>query len=216
MRSDRARETRRLSWDSALLISAAPRRRRFELRRQLAEHALSFIFAVGAISGLLLTVTILFEPLEGRGFVALLDILPIPAYLAASMLAALASSRSPGRRRVAWWMLASAFFIYAAGDATWAVYEVGFGVEPPVPSFADAFYLAVMPLLFAGIMLLSTSARTPGHFRTGLDAVLTVLALAAVVWDAVLQPTLASAETGLAGTLVTAAYPAGDSGLPRR
>ena len=197
-------------WEPVMLVQGRSRLK-VRIQRTLGPRpVVTLVAAAGGISTILLGLTLLLQPFEGQLLVALLDLLPIPVFAAASLLAVFAGRRSADRQRTAWWLLAASFCIYGLGDATWAVYEVGFRVAPGTPSPADAFYLAAIPLLFAGVMFLSSSARTLGHFRTGLDAALVVLALVALVWDAIIQPTLAAAETGLAGTLVTVAYPVGD------
>lgn len=153
---------------------------------------------------------VLERPFGEDGFTAFMDISPIAAEAFAAGLAAWAGWRSAGRIRLAWWFLAAGFASQALADTVWAVYEVGLHAEIPTPSLADPFYLAMIPLVFAGILLLSSAARMFGHLRTALDASILLFALAAVVWDKVIQPSLAGTETRLAGTLVTSAYPAGD------
>jgi hypothetical protein len=171
------------------------------------------VVAASLALAMLLALAIAFEPFEGRAFVAVIDLLPIPIYAGAAGLAGLAAVRSTRSSRVGWWFISGGIVSYVLGDIAWAVFEVGFAVEPPTPSLADAFYLAAIPLLLTGVLVLSSSARTLGQFRTVLSATLVVLGLAALVWGPILQPILTSPDTGWAGTVVTAAYPVGDGVL---
>jgi len=183
------------------------------LRRFSGDALIASIVLASGAAAALLAVALLAKPFGGRQLVALIDLLPIPIYVGAGALAFFAARRSDGSTRIAWSLMAAGFVSYAMGDIIWSIYEVAFERAPSPPSFADPFYLAVTPLLLAGIMLLSSSARTLGQFRTILSGGLVVLGLAALVWEPILKPILATPDTGWPGTLVTAAYPVGDAFL---
>lgn len=178
--------------------------------RSADRNLVAWIVSAGAGATALLAVTILAKPFGGRLYIALSDLLPIPVYFGSAALALFAARRSSRSQRFGWALIAVGFVSYAFGDITWSIYEVGFQSEPPAPSFADPFYLAPIPLLLAGILLLSSSAKTLGQLRTGLSGALVVLGLAALVWNPILKPMLETSDTGWPGTLVTAAYPVGD------
>lgn len=180
------------------------------LGRGFDAKVVAWIVFASAGATALLAVTILARPFGGRPFVALIDLLPIPVYFGSGALALFAARCSGRSQRLGWSLIAGGFASYALGDVIWSIYEVGFESEPPAPSFADPFYLAFIPLHLAGILLLSSSAKTLGQLRTGLSGTLVVLGLAALVWNPILQPMLATSDTGWPGTLVTAAYPVGD------
>jgi len=121
-----------------------------------------------------------------------------------------AAARGVGRNRQAWACLAAGCVVYGVGDATWAFYEVVLREETPFLSFADAAYLAMIPLMFLGLVLLSPIARRLASLRTTLDAITVVGAATAGVWHFVLRPTYEESSVSILAKSVGAAYPAGD------
>jgi diguanylate cyclase (GGDEF)-like protein/PAS domain S-box-containing protein len=121
-----------------------------------------------------------------------------------------AAMRGVGRNRQAWACIAAACVVYGVGDAIWAFYEIVLRSETPFPSFADAAYLGMIPLMFLGLALLSPTARGLASFRTALDAVTVIGAATAGVWQFVLRPTYEASDVSLLAKSVGAAYPAGD------
>ena len=61
--------------------------------------------------------------------------------------------------RVAWLLIAGGVLAWTVGDLLWTVW-LGGVANPPYPSIADAFYLAMYPAMYAGLTLLMRS-----HFR---------------------------------------------------
>ena len=173
----------------------------------------AWIVLGSGVLAIVLAVVILSKPFQGRALVALIDLLPIPIYAGSAALALIAARGSTRSSRLGWLLIAGGIVSYVLGDITWAIFEVGFEIEPPAPSLADPFYLVAIPLLLAGIMVLSSSARTLGQFRTVLSGSVVVLGLAALVWGPILEPILTTSDTGWPGTVVTAAYPVGDGVL---
>jgi hypothetical protein len=184
-----------------------------QVRHNADGNVIAWIVFGSVALAVLLAAAIFAKPVDGRPFDALIDLLPIPIYAGSAALALIAARCSTRSPRLGWSLIAVGFISYVLGDSVWAIYEVGFQTEPPAPSLADPFYLAVIPLLLAGIMLLSSSARTLGQFRTLLSASLVVLGLGALVWEPILKPIFTASDTGWPGTLVTAAYPLGDAVL---
>ena len=91
---------------------------------------------------------------------------------------------------LAWGLIGAGSLLWACGDVYWTLVLADDAVIP-VPSLADAGYLAFYPLVFAGLCLL-VRARVEGAPRTlwvdGLTAALAAAALsAAVVLQAVLR-----------------------------
>jgi diguanylate cyclase (GGDEF)-like protein len=142
--------------------------------------------------------------------VAVDDISETIAPFVAASLCALAARRSRGRPRIAWSLISAALASWAVGQAIWTVQEVWLQRDVPVPSPSDPFFLAMIPLMLAGILLLSSARRTLGHVRTALDSLVMLLAIAAPVCSTIILPTWQSGDSGLAGTMVSVAYPAGD------
>lgn len=76
------------------------------------------------------------------------------------------------RQPLAWYLLAAGLFLLTIGDTFNNTLEWVTQGEPPLPSVADAIYVAFFALLAAGLLLL-VRARTPGRDRTSLiDAVI--------------------------------------------
>jgi signal transduction histidine kinase len=113
-------------------------------------------------------------------------------------------------QRLAWWLFAGGLACQVAGDAVFAVYEVGLNREPPLPSLADAFYLAGYPLLAVGAFLLVRRVAGPFTQAAALDAVIVFLAVALVQWVFFIdQYNHEHLDTG--ARLTAMAYPAMDA-----
>ena len=99
------------------------------------------------------------------------------AFIAAASCAA-AGSRSSGRLRLAWWLLAASAASWGLGQVFVSFYEVGLGVAVPFPSVADIGFLAAMPLAFAGVIaLLLNPSRAVSFAREALDGGILALSL---------------------------------------
>jgi hypothetical protein len=100
---------------------------------------------------------------------------------------------------------------FVGGQVITTVYQWVLNVEIPVPSSADAFFLAAYPLMFAGVLLLPAQ-RIPASQRTRvlLDGVMILAAAFSFLWYIDLGQTLAEGSAGLLTRVVASAYPAGD------
>jgi diguanylate cyclase (GGDEF)-like protein len=100
---------------------------------------------------------------------------------------------------------------WAVGQTIWTIYETGFGVEVPFPSWADAGYLAAVPLAAAGLIIMPAAAQSmAGLLRIVLDGVMVALALFCTSWILVLGPLFEAGGDSLLGTILSLAYPVGD------
>jgi len=113
------------------------------------------------------------------------------------------------RRRRGWSLVGLAGLSWAAGNAVWAVYELGAHQDAPFPSLADVGYLGFVPLALAGVALLGPSFAHVGTVRRLLDVVLITVGLGGVGWILVLSPVAASTHGALEQGL-SLAYPIGD------
>ena len=111
---------------------------------------------------------------------------------------------------------ASAWYIFAAGIATWAFADGLYGwyehvaLIAPFPSLADVFYLAAYPLFAAGLLVLGR-ARSPKLGPTGLDETLILtVSLGLLAWVFLIAPTWTAYDEPLVNRLVGVAYPFGD------
>ena len=113
-------------------------------------------------------------------------------------------------RPLAWCLLAAGVLSFITGDLIYKVSNEVFRVEPPFPSVADLFYLAMYPLLATGLLLL-VRARTPGRDRPSLvDALLITTALGLLSWVFLMGPYVHETNLNLLERLVSIAYPLGD------
>ncbi|MGZ4352894.1 MAG: sensor histidine kinase [Gaiellaceae bacterium] len=71
--------------------------------------------------------------------------------------------------RLAWLLFAGGLLAFVAGDAIFSWYDVVLKRSPPIPSVADALYLAGYPLLFAGIVVLIWRLPTTHSVAALLD-----------------------------------------------
>ncbi len=124
---------------------------------------------------------------------------------------ALCVARALRRRedRAAWLLISAGLLAWTAGDFTWTIWLDGLA-NPPYPSLADGFYLALYPLMYVGLTLLMRS-----HFRhTGaavwLDGIV-VGATMAALGAALIFPAVLGVSGGDAASVgVNLAYPFGD------
>jgi diguanylate cyclase (GGDEF)-like protein len=91
------------------------------------------------------------------------------------------------------------------------VYDMLYGATdtPPVPSWADAAWLAAYPLLYAALALRVRSV-TQRRGLLALDGVIAALALASVSAAFVVDAVIAGADSSFAETATSLAYPVGD------
>jgi two-component system, cell cycle response regulator len=115
-----------------------------------------------------------------------------------------------GSERAAWGLLGLAFVLWGCGNVYWTVWLLDLE-EPPFPSMADAFWIAIYPPSYAGLVLLLRSRLAEFRASLWLDGVIAALALAAlsaaVVFDAVLEATGGSHPAAVATNLT---YPLAD------
>ena len=116
-----------------------------------------------------------------------------------------------GALRHSWVLLGASCAAWGIGQAIWTLYETGLGREVPFPSWADAGYLAAVPLAIAGLIVMPAAAHTmAGLLRIILDGVMVALALFCTSWILVLGPLFATGSDGPLKTVLSLAYPVGD------
>ncbi|HEY0417084.1 MAG TPA: PAS domain S-box protein, partial [Gaiellaceae bacterium] len=115
------------------------------------------------------------------------------------------------RARLAWGLMIAGQFLYVSGDFYTYTYPDLLGGTVGFPSFGDAIYLSVYPLLFGGLMLL-VRRRDPSRSDSGavLDSLVLTVGFALLFWVFLIAPNVhASGLTPLA-KVVSTAYPLGD------
>jgi diguanylate cyclase (GGDEF)-like protein len=108
-------------------------------------------------------------------------------------------------------LIALSALVFALGDITWAILELGLR-QQPFPSVADFFYLVNYPLLLGGVLLLPEKTATRGEqIKKVLDAGIVMVAALLGFWNFLLGPLVASnTDYPLIEQLILLAYPVGD------
>src|SRR5204862_83761 len=90
------------------------------------------------------------------------------------------------------------------------IYVTLTGTDVPFPSFGDALYVAVYPVLMAGLLVL-VRRRTPRRDLPALiDALILSVGVGLLSWVFLIAPNIHLSGLTLLAKLVSAAYPAGD------
>ena len=115
-----------------------------------------------------------------------------------------------GRRpEPGWRLIGLGCICWAAGDMYWTIHLSQLS-SPPVPSWADAGYLAFDPLVFCGILSLARRRLKSLSHMLAADAAAAALAAAAINTAVVIQPVLDHATGGALSIATNLAYPVGD------
>lgn len=108
-------------------------------------------------------------------------------------------------RASAWLYIAIALALAACGHVIWFWLDL-YGMEP-LPSFADAFYLAIYPLFIAALWILGRHRQHADNALT--DALIVGLAAAVPAWSFLIAPYLETNQS-MTQRLVLTAYPVAD------
>lgn len=112
-------------------------------------------------------------------------------------------------RASVWYCVAAGVGMWSAGDflVAYRCYVLG---DTTFPSYADALYLAGIPVLAAGVLIL-IKGRVSGRDRAGLlDALIISTGLALLTWTFLMRPIAEDHSVGLLARLVSLGAPAGD------
>jgi two-component system, cell cycle response regulator len=113
------------------------------------------------------------------------------------------------RDRWAWGMIGGGLAVWTIGDLYY-LFRLQDLTVTPVPSLADAFYLAYFPLIYIGVVLLMrerVAGATKALWLDGLTAALTVAAAAACL---LLGPLRAASDGSALSVTTNLSYPLGD------
>jgi diguanylate cyclase (GGDEF)-like protein/PAS domain S-box-containing protein len=112
--------------------------------------------------------------------------------------------------RAAWWLFAAGQLLFFSGDLYTYSYPKLFGADVGFPSIGDALYLAVYPLLMAGLFVL-VRRRNPRRDRTALiDALILTIGVGLLSWVFLIAPNIHLTGLSLLANSVAVAYPLGD------
>jgi GNAT superfamily N-acetyltransferase len=139
------------------------------------------------------------------------DLATAAAALVAAGVCVRAARRQDGRFRLFWSLLAAATAAWALGELLWALYDLILLGSVPVPSWADAAYLAAIPLAAAALLVHpAMRGRSIGKTRAVLDGLVIASALFFLSWTMLLGPLWRTTDLSTLGGLVALAYPIGD------
>ena len=129
--------------------------------------------------------------------------------LLAVALSGLARPLLVKRDRRPWLLLSLAMIAWAIGDVYWSV-AFSDAETVPVPSAADAGYLAVYPLAYVGMVLLARSVLKRVPASVLLDGLVTSLAVGALFSAFTIDKIVSGVDGSTAEVLTNLSYPVGD------
>ncbi len=113
------------------------------------------------------------------------------------------------RRRLPWFLVSAALLVFTAGDFIYLVLTEVLGEVNPFPSAADVLYLAMYPLLVAGLLMLPSSAT--GRDRAGvIDSLVVAAGVGVLSWIFLITPYLENHSLSTLEQLTSIAYPLSD------
>jgi diguanylate cyclase (GGDEF)-like protein/PAS domain S-box-containing protein len=114
------------------------------------------------------------------------------------------------KARSAWWLFVAGQFLFFAGDLYTYSYPKLFGANVEFPSFGDALYLCVYPLLMAGLFVL-VRRRNPRRDPAALiDALILTIGIGLLSWVFIIAPNIHLSGLTWLEKAVSIAYPLGD------
>jgi diguanylate cyclase (GGDEF)-like protein/PAS domain S-box-containing protein len=159
-----------------------------------------YLVATGAMTALYL----FGGPLAGNG--------PLINALGLSSSVAIAAGIRMHRpkARAAWWFFAVGQFLFFSGDLYTYSYPKLLGAEVPFPSFGDAIYLTVYPMLMTGLLVL-VRRRNPRRDPTALiDVLILTIGIGLLSWVFLISPNIHLSGLSWLAKSVSMAYPLGD------
>jgi diguanylate cyclase (GGDEF)-like protein/PAS domain S-box-containing protein len=156
------------------------------------------------VGALLCAIYVAVPPLKGSGpLMNLIGLSPVLAIL-------WGIRRHRPASKLPWYLLAGGSALFWLGDLYTYSYPHLLGAEVPFPSLGDALYVAMYPVMMAGLMLL-VRRRNAGGDRSGLiDGLILTVGLSLPAWISLMAPYLHQDDLSLVGKLVSVAYPIGD------
>lgn len=129
--------------------------------------------------------------------------------LASLVVAVLGIRRNRPEAAAGWWSLTAGASAFLVGTAVATAYRDGSGLTP-LPSPADAFFLAGYALVIIGALILVRHRRANRDGNGILDAVIVAAAFGVVVITYLVYPNLQEPRFGLVGKLLIAGYELAD------
>jgi diguanylate cyclase (GGDEF)-like protein/PAS domain S-box-containing protein len=138
----------------------------------------------------------------------------VPAWALLGLSAVAAIAYGIGRNKpnapIAWWFLAFGVLLFITGDTTYKFWHQIIGNDQiPFPSFVDAIYVTMYPVLAIGLLLLARARFRGGDRASILDALTITLGMGLLSWTFLIGPNVRGGG-GVLVRLTAAAYPLGD------
>ncbi len=118
--------------------------------------------------------------------------------------------RNRPKAKGAWWLLLSGLVLYWIGDVYTYSYRELANVQIPFPSFGDAVYLAMYPVMMVGLLLFVRRRNRQGDRPGFIDSLIMTLGLTLFSFIWLIAPYLHDRTLPLLPKLVSIAYPTGD------
>jgi hypothetical protein len=109
------------------------------------------------------------------------------------------------KAKVAWWLFAGGQFLFLSGD----VYTYS-NPNASFPSLGDALYLAVYPVLMAGLLVLVRRRNPRRDPAAVVDALILTIGIGLLSWVFLIAPNIHLGDISSLGKAVSIAYPLGD------
>ncbi|WP_204001676.1 putative bifunctional diguanylate cyclase/phosphodiesterase [Virgisporangium aurantiacum] len=119
-------------------------------------------------------------------------------------------ARNRPRRRAPWILIATAVAMFGCGDLINTYLTDVAGVADPFPSPADVFFLALCPVLAAGMASMVRSGATGRDRAALLDAFTVTSSLGLLAWIFLIGPLLSAPDTPAVEKAIAIAYPLSD------
>lgn len=183
-----------------------------ELRTAAGRYRAVVTAAIACAAGL--AVYVAWTSLELGGAtttIAVKDVIETGAGFFAAAACADTASRSTGRLRAGWWLLAASAASWTLGSVVWFIYEAGTGTAIAFPSWADVGQTFAVVLVIGALLVLPFGPnRTLNRWRAVLDGLVLVGALLFVVWTLGFGSVWANSSSSVVARRIAVAYPAGD------
>jgi diguanylate cyclase (GGDEF)-like protein len=140
------------------------------------------------------------------------NLVHIPIALAYTVLGlrVVTTDRRTRRARRAWTLISAAFGCRLVAQVSWFAEDVVIG-DPRYPSVADYLFLAFVPVMFAGLLLLPASRRTRADLvKLTLDSLIVCAAALMVFWYLWLGPMFVGLDVSVVQVAYAATLPMAD------
>jgi diguanylate cyclase (GGDEF)-like protein/PAS domain S-box-containing protein len=113
------------------------------------------------------------------------------------------------RAPLAWAFMGFGVLLFIAGDTIYKTGNQLLHVNIPFPSFIDAIYITMYPVLAAGLLLLARRRSSGGDQASLLDGLIVTMGIGLLSWVFLIGPNMRASGSTLV-RMTAAAYPLGD------